>query len=342
MAVFVHARRIPVVLFQNACLTTRMVKPQHSKISLQFSTQVRNYANQTRLATKRAAQQKGQTLKEMLSKPADGTAEVVGRSILAGAAAAGIGALCYYGLGLSNEVGAFERAAMWPDYVRDRVRSTYEYFAIGIGTTAAAAYGLSRNPQLVARLMPKSWVGFIGSFVVVIASGFTTMAIPYSEGLGLKQLAWMGHSSIIGAILTPLCFMGGPLIIRAAWYTAGIVGGLSCIAACAPSDKFLYMGGPLAMGLGVVLVSSLGTLFFPVTTAVGSGLYAVSLYGGVVLFSGFMLYDTQRIVQKAEQHPIAAAVPFDPVNSAMGIYMDTINIFIRIVMILQGGGNRRK
>lgn len=76
MAVFVHARRIPVVLFQNACLTTRMVKPQHSKISLQFSTHVRNYANQTRLATKRAAQQKGQTLKETLSKPADGTGTV--------------------------------------------------------------------------------------------------------------------------------------------------------------------------------------------------------------------------------------------------------------------------
>lgn len=27
---------------------------------------------------------------------------------------------------------------------------------------------------------------------------------------------------------------------------------------CAPSEKFLNMGGPLAIGLGVVLVSSLG------------------------------------------------------------------------------------
>lgn len=34
--------------------------------------------------------------------------------------------------------------------------------------------------------------------------------------------------------------------------------GLSALAMCAPSEKFLNMGGPLAIGLGVVFVSSLG------------------------------------------------------------------------------------
>ena len=43
-------------------------------------------------------------------------------------------------------------------------------------------------------------------------------------------------------------------------YTAGVVGGLSTIAVCAPSEKFLNMGGPLAIGFGVVLASSLGIL----------------------------------------------------------------------------------
>lgn len=47
---------------------------------------------------------------------------------------------------------------MWPDYVRTRVRSTYQYFAMGIATTSAVAYGLSRNKMLVAKYMPKSWV----------------------------------------------------------------------------------------------------------------------------------------------------------------------------------------
>lgn len=62
----------------------------------------------------------------------------------------------------------------------------------------------------------------------------------------------------MGAVIAPLTLLGGPLMVRAAWYTAGIVGGLSTVAMCAPSEKFLSMGGPLAVGFGVVFASSLG------------------------------------------------------------------------------------
>ena len=34
----------------------------------------------------------------------------LGRGLVAGASVIGIGALCYYGLGLSNEVGAIDRS----------------------------------------------------------------------------------------------------------------------------------------------------------------------------------------------------------------------------------------
>lgn len=64
----------------------------------------------------------------------------------------------------------------------------------------------------------------------------------------------------MGAVVAPLTILGGPLLLRAAWYTAGIVGGLSTVAMCAPSEKFLNMGAPLGVGLGVVFVSSLGKL----------------------------------------------------------------------------------
>ena len=38
------------------------------------------------------------------------TAFKIGRGFVAGGAAVGIGALCFYGLGLSNSPGALERA----------------------------------------------------------------------------------------------------------------------------------------------------------------------------------------------------------------------------------------
>lgn len=107
--------------------------------------------------------------------------------------------------------------------------------------------------------------------VLMIGSGIVTQSIPYEPGLGVKQLAWATHCGIMGAVIAPLCFMGGPILIRAAWYTAGIVGGLSTLAVCAPSDKFLYMGGPLGIGLGFVFASSLANMWLPPTTVLGAG-----------------------------------------------------------------------
>lgn len=58
------------------------------------------------------------------------------------------------------------------------------------------------------------------------------------------------------------------------------------------------MGAPLGICFGVVFASSMGTFFLPPTTALGAGLYSISLYGGLVLFSLFLLHDTQRIIKK--------------------------------------------
>jgi FtsH-binding integral membrane protein len=38
-------------------------------------------------------------------------------------------------------------------------------------------------------------------------------------------------------------------------------------------------------------------------------MYSVSMYGGLVLFGLFLLYDTQRIIRAAEH-----GVAYDPVN----------------------------
>ena len=103
------------------------------------------------------------------------------------------------------------------------------------------------------------------------------------------------------------------------------------------------MGGPLAMGLGVVFVSSLGSAFLPPTSALGAGVHAIALYGGLILFGAFLLYDTQKILHRAEHHPVGYGVrAYDPINASISIYVDTMNIFIRIAQILDMGGNRRK
>ncbi|XP_059168004.1 growth hormone-inducible transmembrane protein-like [Physella acuta] len=301
---------------------------------------VQMYASETRSGLGRYAKRK--TLKETLMAPASETPFNIGKGVVAGGAAIGIGALCFYGLGLSNSPGAIERAVVWPKHVRQRIRDTYMYLGGGLAVTAVAAVAASRSPALMNFMMNNSLLSIGATIAAMIGTGMLCRSIPYREGFGAKQMTWLLHVGVMGAVVAPLTLLGGPLLMRAAWYTAGVVGGLSAVAMCAPSDKFLNMGGLLGAGLGVVFVASLGSSFFPPTTALGAGLYSISIYGGLVLFSLFLLYDTQRVVKAAEQHPLYADRPFDPVNASISIYIDTLNIFIRIAMMLAGGNNRRK
>ncbi|EFA03190.1 growth hormone-inducible transmembrane protein [Tribolium castaneum] len=307
---------------------------------------VRSYADEGRDALSRAARR--QTLRERAMAPTSGAPFTIGQGAVAGGAVLGLGALCYYGMGLSKEVGAFERSVLWPQYVRDRIKSTYMYFGSSVAVTAASAMAAFRSPVIMNLVTKGGFVGIAITLGAMMGTGMLCQSIEYKEGIGAKQLAWLLHAGTMGAVLAPMCFLGGPLLIRAAWYTAGIVGGLSTVAVCAPSEKFMNMGAPLAMGLGVVFAASIGSAFLPPTTALGAGLYSISIYGGLLLFSAFLLYDTQRIVKQAETYPASPQLygvrPYDPINASISIYLDTLNIFIRIATILAsgGGGQRRK
>ena len=47
-----------------------------------------------------------------------------GGALVAGCLA-GIGSLCFYGLGMSSEAGAIDRANFWSPVVKERVQKTY-------------------------------------------------------------------------------------------------------------------------------------------------------------------------------------------------------------------------
>ena len=55
-----------------------------------------------------------------------------------------------------------------------------------------------------------------GTIALLIGSGAVVRSIEYRPGLGTKQLAWMVHAGIVGAVIAPLSFLGGPILIRAA------------------------------------------------------------------------------------------------------------------------------
>ncbi|EFO20623.1 growth hormone inducible transmembrane protein [Loa loa] len=304
------------------------------------------------------------TLKERFMGPTTGKPYMYGSAVVAGASLLGVGALCYYGLGLSKEgQSILVQSGAWPVYVRDRIKATYGYLFASLGITAASAVMTSRSFHISRLIMGSPFI----SMAAVMASGIAVSLIDYDNTL-LKHAAWILHAGMMGTFIGPVCLMGGPLAMRAAWYTAAIVAGLSTVAFTAPSEKFLMMGGALAMGLGVVFASSIGTFFLPPTSALGASLMSISIYGGLILFSLFLLFDTQLVIKRAQMYPISntseeqiyktgyygsiasgyydITTPkmrrFDPINAQLSIYSDVLNIFIRLATIMMGMQSSRK
>jgi FtsH-binding integral membrane protein len=88
-----------------------------------------------------------------------------------------------------------------------------------------------------------------------------------------------------------LFFFSPAILSRAALYTCGVVGSLSYIGATAKNDTYLYLGGPLLAGVTVVALSSLAPMALPLGVRGLAVAESLSLYGGLAVFGGFVLYE---------------------------------------------------
>ena len=111
----------------------------------------------------------------------------VGRLAVAGGAAVGLGTLYYYGMGMSDGIGAVDKAASWPRYVKDRLRSTYVYFAGSVGLTALSAAAVSRSSALTGLMTRSPWAAFGASCAAIVGAIKLVRSISYEDSTKSKQ-----------------------------------------------------------------------------------------------------------------------------------------------------------
>jgi len=110
------------------------------------------------------------------------------------------------------------------------------------------------------------------------------------------------------------------------------------------NDKYLYMGGPLLAGVTAVALTSLAPMALPLGTRALAITESISLYGGLAVFGGFVLYEYVinlsqrpspfilffvRSTQKILHHARLAergVIARDPMKEAIGLELDMINI----------------
>ncbi|GAA8335034.1 Bax inhibitor-1/YccA family protein [Helicobacter pylori] len=195
------------------------------------------------------------------------------------------------------------------------VKTTYKFFA---GSLLLATIGALLGLMNFQAVVQYKWVFFIAE----IAALFGLMFSKSKPGLNLFML--FAFTSLSGVTLVPLL---GMVIAKAGlgaiWQALGmttIVFGLMSVYALKTKNDLANMGKMLFIALIVVLVCSLINLFL------GSPMFQVVIAGAsAILFSLYIAYDTQNIVKGMYDSPIDAAVD---------LYLDFLNVFISILQII--------
>lgn len=134
-----------------------------------------------------------------------------------------------------------------------------------------------------------------------------------------------------GLTLTPLLISvlalpaGGIIIAQAFALTTVAFAGLSVFAMNTKKD-FTVMGKALFIVLIVIVAASLLNLFFQ-SSIVNLAISAVA----AILFSFYILYDTQNIIRGNYETPIEGAV---------ALYLDFVNLFVSLLNILRSFNSR--
>ena len=140
---------------------------------------------------------------------------------------------------------------------------------------------------------------------------------------GLNKVALFGFAFFSGVVLGPLCYGlmavagGSPILIyKALALTGCIFIGLTVYVFVTKAD-FSYLYSSLVIGLITILVLTLFYFIFP------SNIFDLIISGiGAALFSGFVLFDTSRIMHRLSGNQY--------VEGALALYVDFLNLFLII------------
>jgi modulator of FtsH protease len=195
------------------------------------------------------------------------------------------------------------------------LKATYQLFA---GSLLAATAGAYIGLDMVSTIASWHWGLVILEFVLL----FALFAVKNKPGINLAVL--FGFTFISGLTITPLLSnilampAGASIVAQAFLMTSVAFGGISMFAMTTKRD-FSGMGKMLFIALIILIVGSISNIFFQ------SPLLQLGIAGvGAILFSAFILYDTQQIIKGGFETPIEAAI---------ALYLDFFNLFVSLLQI---------
>ncbi|KVH89755.1 bax inhibitor 1-like [Cynara cardunculus var. scolymus] len=168
--------------------------------------------------------------------------------------------------------------------------------------------------------------GLLTTFATLGCMSWLLATPPHKEQMRVSLL--MASSVLQGASIGPLIELAiefDPSILVSAFVgTAIAFACFSGAAMLARRREYLYLGGLLSSGVSILFWLHFASSLFGGSLA----LFKFELYFGLLVFVGYMVVDTQEIIEKAHLGDL------DYVKHALTLFTDFVAVFVRILIIM--------
>jgi FtsH-binding integral membrane protein len=216
------------------------------------------------------------------------------------------------------------------DVERRFMAAVYRWMTFGLLVTSGVAYYVATTPAVLQAIFGNQmvfWGLIIAQFGLVIALSAAVNKL----SAGVAGALFLLYSALTGATLSVvLLAYTGASVASAFAVTAGTFMAMSIYGTVTKRDLTTWSTF-LFMGLIGIVIASVVNIF----TKSGMIAWVVSA-AAVVVFTGLTAYDTQRLRRMAAMGGTVAALP---VNGALSLYLNFINLFLSILNIFGGRRN---
>jgi FtsH-binding integral membrane protein len=216
------------------------------------------------------------------------------------------------------------------DVERRFMASVYRWMTLGLLVTAGVAFYVASTPSVLQVVFGNKMV-FWGLVIAQFGLVITLSAAVNKLSAGVAGALFLVYSALTGATISVvLLAYTGASVASAFAVTAGTFLAMSIYGTVTKRDLTSWSSF-LFMGLIGVVIASVVNIFMK-----SSMVSWVISAAAVVVFTGLTAYDTQRLRRMAAAGANVAALP---VNGALALYLDFINLFLSILNIFGGRRN---
>lgn len=219
---------------------------------------------------------------------------------------------------LSNQSSTQTSESSRQAYLMEFLKATYQLFAGSLLAATAGAYiGLGIVNYIIGPMM---WVLFAIELALIF---FVIPRVKHTAGVNLAVL--FAFTFITGLTIAPLltsifALPGGAAIVGQAFLMTSVAFGAISMFAMTTKKDFGSIGKFLFIALIIMIVAAISNIFIQSTM-----MQLMIASAGALLFSAFILYDTQNIIKGNYDSPVEAA---------LSLYLDFFNLFISLLQIL--------